>query len=98
VIWPGWAWSGRPAEQHIHSFLELLPFMAIAYLAAVFGGMAGLVGLPYAEEAWRRARGLCPRAAVGGRAVAAVKPLAHSGCRRVQAAGVKLGPDDLPAE
>jgi hypothetical protein len=37
------------------------------YLAAVFGGMAGLIGLPYAEEAWR-----CARAAVGGRAIAAV--------------------------
>jgi hypothetical protein len=78
----------RPAEQHIHSFLESLPFMAIsallclhweqvanrggwlspprlrrrrlpaAYLAAVFGGMAGLIGLPYAEEAWRCARAL----------------------------------------
>jgi len=29
-----------------------------AYLAAVFGGMAGLIGLPYAEEAWRCARAL----------------------------------------
>ena len=78
----------RPAEQHIHSFLESLPFMAIsallclhweqvanrggwlspprlrrrrlpaAYLAAVFGGMAGFIGLPYAEEAWRCARAL----------------------------------------
>lgn len=81
--------NGRELEQteeHIHSFLELLPFMAISallclhwdqvagrkgwpgpprlrarrlpgpYVAALLGGMGGLVALPYAEEALRCAR------------------------------------------
>jgi hypothetical protein len=76
----------RPTEQHVHSFLETLPFMALSallclhwdevadpakwrapirlraqrlpgrYLAAVFAGVAGLIAVPYAEEAWRCAR------------------------------------------
>ena len=56
----------QSAEQHIHGFLDPLPFIAMSalrrerpssgYLAGVLATVTSLIAVPYAEEPWRCAR------------------------------------------